>query len=491
MAATDKFEKATLLAFYYVIKDGAPYAPLDEDTYQLIKSRPKQYTVPRVTAKTKTKRAFTAEEALSQKMAKSMLIEYPDMDYTKWYLGILKGAAELNTKLGYSEGHKDNCWSYAHFGSKEALSPVAEIRSNNDSTDILDWIWNNFNKNMQDEFKNKKDSWNTADVYMVKTAKINQIKKGMEKALCIGHQHNKELEEIGWCLGVAEVNTYMSRLLQDHQLLPLSLKQYTANTNIKITATNLSQDPDGVEGLQGEIETPLRDVMAIIREDNKWGKNVPDFGANSLTFTGNFQQGEIGFKYKYESKISSNENHATEPRDMVMNNSSKYVQASARNGAIPAPKMAELVLEYTGEKINDWIPMNRKLNDTEIGNWQKKLNSLTGTSGITINWGGRYTPFSIDGKVKSKSEFIETAAILDGGAPFSGGKFTTPDGPEARPANFDGEFRSKLRLLRYIEMIIRAKETGRLGELLATMYFLSSKINFKQGQLSGPFWKIQ
>jgi len=31
----------------------------------------------------------------------------------------------------------------------------------------------------------------------------------------------------------------------------------------------------------------------------------------------------------------------------------------------------------------------------------------------------------------------------------------------------------------------------RLGELLATIYFLSSKINFKQGQLSGPFWKIQ
>ena len=80
---------------------------------------------------------------------------------------------------------------------------------------------------------------------------------------------------------------------------------------------------------------------------------------------------------------------------------------------------------------------------------------------------------------------------MDGGKPFSGGKFTTADGPEARPANFDGEFRSKLRLLRYIEMIQNAANTNRLGELLATMYFLSSKINFKQGDLSGPFWKIQ
>jgi len=475
MAATDKFEKATLLAFYYVIKDGAPYDPLDEDTYKTIKANPTKYKA----------------NNLSEEMAVAMLKEYSDMDYTKWYLGIVKGAVALNKKLGYNEGHKDTCWSYAHFGSKDALSPVAEIRSNNDSTDILDWIWNHFNKNMKDEFKGKKDSWNTADVYMVKTTKINEIKRGMEKALCIGHQHNKELEEIGWCLGVAEVNTYMSRLLQNQQLLPLSLKQYTANTNIKITPTNLSQDPDGVEGLQGTLDTPLRDIMAIIREDNKWGKNVPAFGANSLTFTGSFQQGEIGFKYKYESKISSNENHATEPRDMVMNNSSKYVQASARNGSIPAPKMAELVLEYTGDRINDKIPMDRKLNDTEISYWGDKLTSLTGGNGITINWGGKYTPFSIEGKTKTRSKFIETAAILDGGAPFSGGKFTTPDGPEARPANFDGEFRSKLRLLRYIEMIINAKNQNRLGELLATIYFLSSKVNFKQGQLAGPFWKIQ
>ena len=42
-AATDKFEKATLLSFYYVIKKGAPYAPLDKDTYEKIQKSPKQY----------------------------------------------------------------------------------------------------------------------------------------------------------------------------------------------------------------------------------------------------------------------------------------------------------------------------------------------------------------------------------------------------------------------------------------------------------------
>ena len=469
---TEKFEKATLLSFYYVIKEGAPYAPLDKDTYEKIQKSPKQYK----------------PNNLSEEMATEMLIEYPDMNYEKWYLGILRGSEALNEKLGYSEGHKDKCWSYAHFGSKAGLSPVKRIK---ESTDILDWVWNNFDKKMQDQFDGKKDSWNTADVYMVKTAKIAEIKQGMKKALCIGEHNNHLLQDVGWCLGVAEVNTYMSKLLQQQKLLPLSLKQATGGVKVKIKPNNLSQDPDGVEGLQGEIETPLRDIMAIVREDNKWGKNVPAFGANSLTFTGSFQQGEIGIKYKYESKISSNENHATEPRDMVMNNKSKSVQANARNGAIPAPRMAELVYEYTGDQINDHIPMNRKLSSNEIDYWGDELGKLTGGRGNKMDWGGRFTPFSVEGVQKTKKQFIEIASVLDGGKPFSGGKFSTPDGKENRPANFDGEFRSKLRLLRYIKMIQNASDKGRLGELLATMYFLSSKINFKQGQLSGPFWKVQ
>ena len=94
-AATDKFEKATLVSFYYVIKHGAPYAPVDEDTYKLIAKKPQDYK----------------KGELSEQMAAAMLKEYPAMDYIKWYLGILRGAAALNKKLGYAEGHKDNCWA--------------------------------------------------------------------------------------------------------------------------------------------------------------------------------------------------------------------------------------------------------------------------------------------------------------------------------------------------------------------------------------------
>ena len=92
---TEKFEKATLISFYYVIKEGAPYAPIDRETYKDINNDLNKYDA----------------DDLSEEMALEMLKEYPGMDYDKWYLGILRGAEALNKELGYKEGHKDNCWS--------------------------------------------------------------------------------------------------------------------------------------------------------------------------------------------------------------------------------------------------------------------------------------------------------------------------------------------------------------------------------------------
>ena len=477
MAATDKFEKATLMSFYYVIKEGAPYEPLDEDTYNTIKSRPKQYKVPRVS------KSFTAEDSLRQKMAKSMLSEYGTMDYDKWYLGILRGAAALNEDLGYSEGHKDTCWLYGHFGSGSGLSRVSEL-TNSESTDILDFIWNSFTKEMKDVFSSKKDSWNTADVYMVKRNSVDKIKKGIKKALCIGHRHDSELEKIGWCLGIAEVNTYMSGLIQDKLLLPLSLKQATPNADIKITPNNLKSDPDGVEGLTGAIDGALSDKLKIVNLDGE-----RRFKGNSLRFTCEFEQGNVGFKYIYESKVSSNEAHATEPRDKVWDKQkSKYVQANARNGAIPAPKMADLVKKFTKKNINDDIPMDRKLTKTEQDYWIGRIEFLSkGFNGIKVNIG---TP-EIDGQTKTIKEFITEAAIIDGAKPHARKAKTQYE--DAQLANFDCLFRSKLRSFRYIDMIYQAsnENPSQLGELLASIYFYSAKINFKKDQLSGPFIKVQ
>ena len=51
--------------------------------------------------------------------------------------------------------------------------------------------------------------------------------------------------------------------------------------------------------------------------------------------------------------------------------------------------------------------------------------------------------------------------------------------------------RSKLRSLRYIKMFQKAKKDGVLDNLIAEIYFASSKINISDKDLSGPFIKIQ
>jgi len=48
-----------------------------------------------------------------------------------------------------------------------------------------------------------------------------------------------------------------------------------------------------------------------------------------------------------------------------------------------------------------------------------------------------------------------------------------------------------MRHLRYIKMYLDAEKQGKLGELVSHAYFLSSKMNIKQGDLAGPFIKVQ
>ena len=43
---TEKFEKATLISFYYVIKEGAPYAPIDRETYKEIQNNMEKNILP-------------------------------------------------------------------------------------------------------------------------------------------------------------------------------------------------------------------------------------------------------------------------------------------------------------------------------------------------------------------------------------------------------------------------------------------------------------
>ena len=58
---------------------------------------------------------------------------------------------------------------------------------------------------------------------------------------------------------------------------------------------------------------------------------------------------------------------------------------------------------------------------------------------------------------------------------------------------FPKALRSKLRAARYIYMFQQAEDArpSKLDNLIAELYFASSKINMSKDDLSGPFIKIQ
>ena len=420
---TDLFERASIASFYYAIEGGA-----------------------------------NLEKGQDVGLLQNLTIEFPNMDQI-WYEGILRQAQALSKYLGHSEGTKNSNWAYAHYGGLTRTIPPTSV------TNVIDYIWNSLPPAQQKIFAGKKDSWNTADVYMVKKSEEDKIKKEINILI-------KEFgpPNIQPAILIGTINAYMSKLLKEKKLLGISLKKPTRGAGVHITPTNVELGPDGLEVKSGSIQTPLTTKFEI--EKGRGGKAV-DFSGNSLTFNAKFEAGAYAKRYKWESKVSSASNEATEPRDLTLNNKGKYITATARNGAIPAPQMAKLVKAYTGEDLNFNIPLNRKFNAKEMGYWMQYIKSLKGTSKVPVNIIG----FSVDKDKMSSDQFMQQMFELDSG--------------KVSGKSFETKVRSKLRHLRYIRMFLNASKGDRLGDLIAHAYFLSSKMNINQGDLAGPFIKIQ
>ena len=130
--------------------------------------------------------------------------------------------------------------------------------------------------------------------------------------------------------------------------------------------------------------------------------------------------------------------------------------------------LASTVVLASNKKIYLAPAMNVRM--WEHQSTKQNLKKLTG-------YGYHIVGPEIDGKSMSPDDFIKGMLIMDTGIP-SGKNFAT-------------KIRAKLRHLRYINMFIKANQQGKLGELVAHAYFLSSKMNISQADLAGPFVKVQ
>ena len=472
MAADDKTakqEKASLIAFYYAIEKGVNLGTLKEPA--------------------------TGAQARDEDLYKALLGVYPDMLGTnankpdfRWYKAFLKQAIVFIDWLDHKQGSTNSSYKYGRFGSKT----IKGIPSSSTS-EIGDKIWDEFmtkdQKNLFGSGNPKKDSWNPMDVYIVKKSDEDGLIKELKDSCCFEDRIAPDVEAAAM-MEVQGLNRYLAYFTKQHKFVGVSLKE-TDSGDPKVTENNLEKTFDHIEHSCGMITKKLTMNMTLLGSKTKVKKGEVidkgmDFQSNSLTYEGQFVIGSSLKNYKYESKISSVENHATEPRDRVAGARGGLTNAAARNGAVPVPKMAKIVKQYSKQKINQNIPLKGNFSTKDKEAMVKLLTDIKKGGGQTQV----QSPFAFnihlnrkDGKWWSNlsaKEYVDKLVELDDEYPKKTDKF-----PKA--------LRSKFRAARYIYMFQEAERDSEhtLSQLIAELYFASSKINISPKDLSGPFIKIQ
>ena len=451
MADTERQELASITAFYYAIEKGANLGTLQEPAINL--------------------------QDRDEELYQALLSVYSDME-TRWYRAFIKQAIVFIDWLGHRQGSTDTSYKYGRFGSNS----IDSIPSNKTST-LGDWMWDNLTKDQKKLYGSnpKKDSWNPMDVYIVKKGDEQGIKDEIKEACC--ENRIGENVESAAIMEMQSLNQYLAYYTNKHTFIGISLKE-TDFGDPKVTENNLKNDFNHIHTSCGMITRKLNMSMTVLGAKGKTAKL--DFKTNSLKYDASFNIGNYEKQYTYESKISSVENHATEPRDRVKGARGGFTTANARNGAVPAPKMAQIVKKYSGQAINANIPLKGNFTETDKKEMVKLLNSIkTGGDTTAVE-----KPFEFNIHLDkqggkwfsdlSAKEYMDKLVEIDNTFKKKTDKF-----PKA--------VRSKLRAARYILMFQKAEKESeeKLSELIAEIYFSSAKINISKNDLSGPFIKIQ
>ena len=465
MAKTKEQESASLTAFYYAIDKGAKL-DVNDDSIEYLKTLPQ------------------AKQTLEDQLKLAIFEVYPNCP-PSWYETFLKQAKALLGFLGQQEGSSDTGYLYARWGKDGKSDPVATIPASK-RTDVADLIYKSFTKEQRKLFGtgDVSDSWNPMDVYIVKKSANKNILNTIH--CCIKGQIGPDSRDSAE-MEIASVNRYLAYLARERLLIPISLKESDTG-QITLKETNMKKVVKDLPHSQGKLETPLTTWLAV--SDTKGSKGSADFTSNSLTFNAFFNEGSVDIRYKYESKIGSLLNHATEPRNLVPGKRGGLVPANARNGSIPVPKMAQIVEEYSGDKINHMIPMaGESFDKKQIDYWVSEITKLKNFSSDLVKFNFGLMSFNVGSRKLNNPtvrQWVEACVNEDNKIKRKTGK------------DFPLRFRSKLRLLRYMKMFkesLKGPKDGnvpkKLSKLIATLFYSSAKINMTQEDLSGPFIKIQ
>ena len=399
-----------------------------------------------------------------------------------------------------SMGAATSGYKYGIF-EKDTSLLTSQKGVNMNTTNVYDDIWDMFEERHRKLFSGstvgQKDSWNPADVYLLKGSSapiVKYVKKIKDMT-----------EDDPPGIFVTLVNDYLTKLYQDKKLIGVSLKA-AKPPNVPVAKEfNVVLDDD--------FESPKFGEAKIVKGGNGYvhqymevsDKNGSlDFKGNSITFEAEISMdGGKPLKYFWESKSPGRESpHTTEMKDMVKaKRGNALTKANARGGSITKGlQFKPLIKEFTGKDFNHRVPVGEvkwdktdppasvvravkywsgiyltlkknplvTLNDVKIKNKQGKEVVINGTRKGTMEY--FYDLFWIDGH---SSKDVKAAYGLP------------------KSSKYYQNFRGKLRGFNIIRAVVKAEKEGRLGEFLVKAYYKAAKIKFNVDDLQGPYVKIQ
>jgi len=383
---------------------------------------------------------------------------YPNMPQD-WYITFLNQAAALKKTLG------NNKWKYGWYdgGVGWARGKIEDDKVSY----IMGKIWDTFTDAQKKIFGGQKDSWNTADVFVVNSKQEENILNRVK-------QLQKEFEDpTPPEIFIGTLNAYLSQLARENILLPISLKKQTKSAPVKVTPTNLDAVP--VEGISATNGQFLAKPYSYFEISDRGGKI--NFKGNSLFFKAQFSVGAYPYNYQIEQRMQGKSSKA-EVKDLVVKgNKGKRGPADAQTGNVPMPLMKQLIKEYSGEGYDD------KITDKLDANyWVPYFVSIYNSSKKIFDLG----TLTIMGESRTPEQFMKQAIQID--------NLTDKQVRVLYKASknaFSSKLRNKLRHLRTIKSILNAQQKGdAFSKFLMYIYFRAAKMNINQEDLVGPFLKV-
>ena len=398
-----------------------------------------------------------------------------------------------------SQGFPTNGWKYGIW-EKNITSFIAASNNSAKVTYFMDDVWDLFTPPQKGLFgKQKKDSWNPADVY------ISSLSGGEEsRALKEIKNLANDTEELTPAIFVALVNEYLRGLYHAGKVIGISLKAAKYPNIPHVEKRNIAYDSDFEPPNFGEatLTKPIHQWMAVGSEK----KNM-DFKGNSLKFEVNISMsGCKPLEYSWESKSPGVTGApTTEMKDVVgTHDPLKNQLANARTGGIPKPVLIKLIKEYSGlPKWDHKVPKqvvataNRR---TAFGNyWSKFITDLKREGGSLVD----LNDFDIYEKDGSKIQLTAQSTSLKNSELYDYWVNTVLaiDAMTEKEVlnifgwkkgkSFRANMRGKFRNLNVIKSMIDARSNGKLGEYLVRAYYAASKMRFDVEELQAPFVKVQ